>query len=315
MSNVTKQGLGCIKATIIKDSISGGNRFTTFEIEYPRFILSEVNTHCMLEKNSASSRAIPVESMLATIENNPAAPIKWGANNPGMQSFTELSKGNKSKAQKLWAAAAKSAAKYARKMGAKEGINAHKQIANRMSEPFQVMKTVISGTEWANFFWLRNHPDAQPEFQELARVMWECMQESRPMELVSGQWHLPYVDYDGDKYFVNGTEFDLEQAKKISASCCAQVSYRRLNDTIEQAEKVFCMLNLGSTDVPSHASPICHQGTPMQLLGASGAINTPTDFSTWEAGVTHARRDSSLWSGKLRGWVQYRQLIPNEAKW
>lgn len=222
-NNVTKLGLGCIKATIIKDSISRGNRFTTFELEYPRFIHSEIMTHCMLEKNAASSRAIPVESMIKTIEDNPAAPISWGANNPGMQSKTLLDPDKKEVATILWSLATSSAITYARRLANRDGVNAHKQIVNRITEPFQVMKTVMSGTEWANFFWLRNHPDAQPEFQELARVMWECMEESIPQELQPGEWHLPYVDYADRKYFVSGVEYDLETAKKISASCTAQV--------------------------------------------------------------------------------------------
>lgn len=314
--NVTKLGLGCIKSTIIKDSISRGSRFTTFELEYPRFIHSEIMTHCMLEKNAASSRAIPVESMIKTIEDKPAAPISWGANNPGMQSNSVLDESKRNAAQALWRLAARRAISYARRLADKDHINAHKQIVNRITEPFQVMKTVMSGTEWANFFWLRNHPDAQPEFQELARVMWDCMQESKPQELQPGEWHLPYVEYINGVYSVNGIEYDLDQARKISASCCAQVSYRKLNDTIEQAEKVFGMLNLGSEDVPSHASPICHQGTPVQNTHVVGRImNIPGLPDTWEPGITHTRRDGSLWSGKLRGWVQYRQLIPNESRW
>lgn len=308
---ITIKGLGCIKATIIKDSISMGDRFTTFELEYPRFCHQEVMTHCMLEKNAASSRAIPVEAMLKTIELNPAAPIKWGSNNPGMQSKTELEGDKKDRAIAMWNHAATAAIHSARRISDKEGVNVHKQIANRITEPFQVMKTVISGTEWVNFFWLRNHPDAQPEFQELARVMWECMQESNPVELKPGEWHLPYVDTVVNGRYVAPDDLDL--AKKTSASCCAQVQYRKLNDSAEKAEKVFDMLNLESETTPAHASPICHQATPMQEQ--SSQVNIPRDFDTWEPGVTHVRRNGSLWSGKLQGWVQYRQLFENEARW
>lgn len=312
---VTIEGKGGIKATIIKDSINRqGNRFITYELEYPRFFHSEVMTHCMLEKNAASSRAIPVESMLKLIEETPAMPIEWGENNPGMVSKKLLDGLRESMAKSIWVAASKAAVSFARVMGAKEGINAHKQIANRMTEPYQFMKTVMSGTEWENFFWLRNHPDAQPEFQELARCMFEAKTQSVPTLLEPGEWHLPYVDVVDGKYFSGTIEIPLETAKKISASCCAQVSYRKLNDSIEQAEKVFGMLNLESEDKPAHASPICHQGTPM-VYNSFPDTNNPNNPATWEDGITHMRRDFSLWSGKLQGWIQYRQTFVNEARW
>ena len=106
------------------------------------------------------------------------------------------------------------------------------------------------------------------------------------------------------------TIVDLETAKMISVSCCAQVSYRKLDDSIEKARKIFDMLNIGSNVKPAHASPLEHQGTPMNVFESM-----PFFPSTWEEGITHVRRDGSLWSGNLRGWVQLRQLIPNEAKW
>ena len=235
-----------IKAKIIKDSICWSNdRLISMEIEYPRFITAEVNTHCMLEKNSASSRAIPVESVIDLIQKSPAMPVYWGQNNPGMVSKTELDLEHKNQAISVWLAAMEDAIKHAKKIADKNGINAHKQISNRLLEPFATMKTVITGTEWANFFWLRNHPDAQPEFQNLARKMLTAMGESVPQHLNPGQWHLPYVDLIGDEYFVDGELLTLDDAIKTSASCCAQTSYRKLNTSLEQTNKVFDMLNLG----------------------------------------------------------------------
>lgn len=310
-------GSGGISATIIADSLNkSGNRFTTFEIEYPRFILAELNTHCMLEKNTASSRAIPVEAMLKLIEATPAMPVHWGENNPGMKSKRQLDQTRTEAAMMTWVSAAKQAVAHSKVLAEKEGINAHKQISNRVTEPYQFSKTVISGTEWANFFWLRLHPDAQPEFQELARVMSDCLRNSSPELLLPGEWHLPYVKRLGNTYWLDTTtQINLETAKKVSASCCAQVSYRKLNDTVEQAEKVFAMLNLGSQTDPAHASPICHQATPMFQSSHIDKINDAGNVHTWEPGVTHMRRDYSLWSGKLQGWIQYRQLFENEAKW
>lgn len=316
MYESTAIGRSNIKATIIKDSITdSGNRLTTFELEYPRFIHSELLTHCMLEKNSASSRAIPVEAMLNLIESAPAMPVEWGANNAGMSSKSLLDDMCRDAAIVTWLSAMKRAIEHARVLSDKNGINLHKQIANRVVEPWQMTKTVITGTEWANFFWLRDHPDAQPEFQELAKTMRKVMDASVPEVLYPGQWHLPYVECADNTYTSGGIQIDLETAKKISASCCAQASYRKLNDSVEHAEKVFSMLNLGSSTQPAHASPITHQATPMRSLSHEDYVNVPHVFDTWEPGVTHVRRDRSMWSGKLRGWIQYRQLFANEAKW
>lgn len=315
---ITVHGLGNIKATIVKDSVSpNGVRLLTYELEYPRIIHSEVMTHCMLEKNAASSRAIPVATMLELIENNPAMPVEWGTNNPGMVSKTLMDAETAKAAEGVWLNAMKDAVAHARVISEKNGINAHKQCANRLTEAYQFMKTVMTGTEWANLFWLRDHPDADPTFHELARCMNVAREQSVPVLLQPGQWHLPYVDFVDGKYFSNGIELELETAKKVSASCTAQVSYRKLNDSVEQADKVFGMLNLGSDDKPAHASPVAHQATPMKAPSVEdmNEINLPRDFETWEPGITHVRRNGTLWSGKLRGWIQLRQLIPNEAKW
>jgi len=299
-----------ISACIIADSVAyahNGTRLTTFEIEYPRFILAELNTHKMLSKNSASSRAIPVEKLLEMIDTNPAMPVHWGQNQPGMSAREELSEPGKQAAKMVWRDARKIMISTTRVL---TGGGLHKQVANRLCEPWQRMKTVISGTEWANFFHLRDHPDAQPEFKALASCMRTAYTQSKPHILQVGEWHLPYVDTyldpDGDTLY--STESDgvlsIEDALKVSAACCAQVSYRTMNDTLEKAQSIYSRLIESD---PKHASPVEHQGKVMQEAWGSP--------SAWEPGVTHMRRDGSLWSANFRGWIQARQLIANEAKW
>lgn len=304
-------GRSNISAKIIADSInSSGNRITTFELEYPRWILAEVDTHRMLSKNTASSRAIPISTILEQVEKDPAMPVEWGANNPGMVSHTLLDTVQQKVANALWKAAAKSAAAFAGVLGDKFGLNAHKQLVNRLVETFTMSKTVMTGTEFANLFNLRNHSDAQPEFFELASCMERARNQSTPKQLKPGEWHLPYVDFIDGKYFASGVELDLETAKQVSASCCAQVSYRKLDDSVDKAVKVFEMLKLSDPEYrQKHSSPVEHQATPMDDYSKS------FNPDTWQPGITHVRRDGSLWSGNLRGWVQYRQLIPNEAVW
>ncbi len=308
--NLTQYGRAGISATVIKDSISrSGNRLLTYELVYPRIILAEANTHCMLEKNSSSSRAVPVEAAMKLIEESPAMPVEWGSNNSGMVSNEPLSELQRDAAIALWKEAAKSAVSFARVMSDKGGINAHKQIANRIAEPFTFMKTVMSGTEWENFFWLRDHPDADPTFRELAATMNIARAKSTPTLLQPNEWHVPYVEYQNGKYWASSNEeISLDVALKVSSSCCAQASYRKLDDSVEKAVRVFDMLNIGSETKPAHASPLTHQGTPMENFDGSVIGN-------WPHGVTHLRRDGSYWSGKFQGWIQHRQLISNEAKW
>ena len=73
-------------AKIIADSISEkGKRITTFELEYPRIIHSELMTHRVFSRNAMSSRAVPVGKMLQQIVENPAMPVRFGVNKRGME--------------------------------------------------------------------------------------------------------------------------------------------------------------------------------------------------------------------------------------
>ena len=306
-----------ISALVVADSISPtGVRMTTFEFVYPRVIHGEVMTHRMLSKNAASTRAVPVDTVIKMIEDQPAMMVHWGKNNPGMSSKEELTGLQLEAAKQTWVAASKSAISFVKVLIDKTGINGHKQWAGRLLEPWSMMKTVISGTEWANFIWLRAHPDAQPEFQELARCVDEALKTSEPQALLPGEWHLPYVPFkDGEYWTDEETTVSLEEAKMVSVSCCAQVSYRKLDDTLDKAKKIFGMLNIGSKEKPSHSSPLEHQATPMKSSSVEHYSNMSVFVDSWEPGITHMRKDLSLWSGNLKGWIQFRQTIPNEAKW
>jgi thymidylate synthase ThyX len=302
-----------ITVKIIAHSIApSGQHIVSWELEYPRFIHGEFMTHRLFSRNAASSRAIPTQTLIDAIRKGAASPIHWGANEPGMQANSELDDESMAYAMRLWDEAANDAAESALAMFL---VGAHKQIVNRLLEPFQTMKTVMTATCLDNFFWLRNHKDAQPEIRELARLMWEALQASRPMKLKAGEWHVPYVfsfrDSEGKlRYgsepqgdYPDGLwkfeEYTLQEALAISASCCAQVSYRKLDDGLEKAQMIYQRL---VESEPVHASPFEHQATPMR--------NKP-DFRN--KGVTHKDRDGNFWSGNLVGWIQHRQLIPNNV--
>jgi len=185
---------------------------------------------------------------------------------------------------------------------------AHKQIVNRILEPFQIIKTVVTATEFDNFFHLRCHKDAQPEIKHMADLMFAIMNSSKPELLNHGEYHTPYVEHVRNskgilEYVSNSSseKMNSEQAVIVSASCCAQVSYRKNDDSYDKALMIYDRL---VNNRPLHASPFEHQATPMKypIMGMEG-------IDEWEKGVTHMSKDFEFWSGNFRGWIQNRQTI------
>ncbi len=270
-----------ITAKVIADSISrAGVRIITMELEYPRFIHSEFMTHRVFSRNAASSRAIPIDTMMKQVTSKPARPVHWGLNQAGMQAENEVGV-SAAKCMKTWKAAAARAVESAKEL---QELGLHKQIVNRVLEPFQMMKTVVTSTEWDNFFMLRDHKDAQPEIAVLARRMKEAQDASSAFLINNNEWHAPYVSrkrgvHGEITYFIGKDIISEEDALKVSASCCAQVSYRKNDKGIEKALMIYDRLVNTS---PVHASPFEHQGKPFLL---------------------------AEFSGNLRGYQQYRKLI------
>lgn len=272
-----------ITSKIIKDSVAANSkRIITYELEYPRFIHSEMMTHRVFSRNSASSRAIPISKMISLVWNNPAEPHHWGKNQSGMQAREELKGRKQSFAKTIWRMGGKTACIFAWILS-KVGV--HKQIANRVLEPWSHIKVIVTSTEWDNFFTLRDHPDAQPEIHILAKDMREKYDANKPRLLLNDQWHLPYIDdyiveNNEQRFYINDERITLEQAQKISASLCAQVSYRLVDSSLDKAVKIFDRL---ITSKPLHASPMEHQATPLDSAHQS--------------------------SGNFRGWLQFRQTL------
>lgn len=316
------EGKGGINVKLVAYSVSPeGGKIATFELTYHRYIHGEFMTHRLFSRNAMSSRAVPVNRMLDVIEQSPAYPIHWGKNQPGMQADEELQGEEFIAAWKEWAKACDSAVNHARELNA---IGAHKQIVNRIVEPYQMMKTVMTATELDNFFWLRLDKDAQPEIFEMARCIRECLLQTEPELLQPGEWHTPYVSHhrsisieqEGTReetlcYYVPGSEslfISKEEALAISSSCCAQVSYRNLDNTYEKAMGIYSRLLSGAK---VHASPFEHQATPMLFNTLMKHYAMSDDPAQWEKGITHVDRRGNFWSGNFMGWVQHRQLLDN----
>lgn len=298
-----------ISAKIIQDSYNPVHdaRITTLELEYPRFIHSEFMTHRVFSRNAASSRAIPVPKMLDLVKDNPATPSHWGKNKAGMQAVEEVS--NVDGAKALWVEAAKSAASFSKVM---HDMGLHKQVTNRITEPFQHMKVVLTSTCFNNFNNLRAHKDAQPEIKELADVITAVMRDSLPEVLCSNEWHVPYVTrkrVDNTMCYFDefGNEISYKTALKISSSCCAQVSFRNADASQEKAEDIYNRL---IESKPAHASPTEHQATP---IAVDYLYNHELIAFFDLEGVTHVDRNSIPWSGNFHGWIQHRQLIKDNV--
>lgn len=316
----TVVGLNGIKATVLAYSITqAGKKLPTWEIEYPRLILAELNTHRQLSRNSFSSRAVPFLKMLEQLNGEP---VRFGANQPGMQDkgehFDAPVKFGKFRftPKQAWAKAKELAISIA------EGFyeaGYHKQIYNRLLEPWQMQKSVVSATEIDNFFWLRDDDAADPTLHELARVMRQAMEEATPELLMPGEWHLPYIDIvrTGEMrgYAITSetgvtTFLNVEEAIRVSCARCAAVSYRNEGYGLAKSLEIYENLIGG---VRKHASAFEHCATPMQEMDRDRALNVPTWFETWEHGITHVTRDSKLWSGNFCGWIQFRKTIPGEC--
>lgn len=324
------EGKGGITARLVAHSKSevDGKEIATFELVYPRFIHSEFMTHRLFSRNASSSRAIPIKKTIQAVKGSPARPIHWGKNQPGMQAKSELLGWRRKVGEASWNIAAKAVGWIAKAM---DKVGVHKQVANRILEPFQFIKVVVTATDYNNWFWLRDHEDAQPEIAEVARLMKGCLDESKPTELGVGEWHLPYVKiavkYDnaginsvanaiGQEIKENGPGsprqrillramgMTLDEALKVSSSCCAQVSFRKSDQSVEKAVRIYDRL---VESEPVHASPFEHQATPMGDFPVGDGIN-------WPEGVTHMDRNGDYWSGNFCSWIQHRQLIPNHAK-
>lgn len=281
-------GRGGIYAKMVADSISPeGIRLSTLELNYPRFIHAEFMTHRVFSRNASSNRAIPTKRLIDQIVNEPASPIHWGRNKKGMQADEEFSESECEKFSHDWLEFAKLAAKMAKKFS---DAGLHKQAANRVLEPFQFIRAVVTATEWDNFFSLRLHPDAQPEIQELARVMKEVMDKSEPEKLEPGEWHLPYVRADE-------SGLDIGDRVKISVARCARVSYLNHDNSAPNIDNDIALHDRLLRD--GHMSPLEHQGSPMW----------PIVGEIWGDGVTHYDKYWQRWSGNFRGWIQYRQIV------
>lgn len=264
-----------VEAKVICDSISQvGDRLTTFEIKYHRFIMAELNTHRAFSRNSASSRAIPADKVREGIIKDPAVPVMWPAEGRGMYVSEEIPKHMQDTAAKLWHIARINATNVAGRMAE---IGVHKSIVNRILEPFQYVTSIISTTEpgLQNFFDQRDAEQAQPEMQFLAIAMKMAYANSKPTVVHANEWHMPYIDERDRQQFDN----DPKYLRPVSAARCARVSYMNHQGMRSWADDNRLYDRL-TTANPPHWSPLEHVATPYVVK--RGKPRPAGNFVGWE---------------------------------
>jgi thymidylate synthase ThyX len=310
-----------ISAHVVADSIHDGSRLTTFEATFPRLILSEVNTHGRLSKNSASSRAVPSWKRLVDLVLHPFVPIEFGKNRAGMQATELASPEDTEAARTNWLVGRDVTAiqvfmlaggesqilkdakgdpraeevcsqvkllmkQYpdvvARLISLSAGV--HKQLVNRVLEPYAWHTVIITGTHWRNFYGLRASDKAQPEFDQLAISMARAHRESVPRRLEASEWHLPFV-LEEDRTEIT----DNKLLARIASARCARVSYLT-HDGKRNTDADFKMVD--GLQSHGHVSPFAHPAMAYD----------PTQV--------YAPGYNGNFSPK---WVQYRKTLENEG--
>lgn len=275
---------------------------STLLLRYPRWIHAELMTHRVFSRNAASSRAIPVAKLIQDVIDNPAMPIYWGKNQKGMQAGEEINEivyvdprrgvdGITTSApmfrEDAWLYHRDQAVKMAQAFA---DAGYHKQIVNRLLEPFAHITVLVSSTEWSNFLALRDHADAEPHIAILAReIRRELEREDNIQVLEPGEWHMPFVAHEP------GARGGAQALIKKSVACCASTSYKTVDGfemTLEKAIELHDKL-VGAT--PLHASPAEHVAQADRYSGGWWGWSYPGEH------------------GNFDGFRQYRKQLPNEC--
>lgn len=305
MTNLTlPESGGQMRVSVILDSISAGTRLrlTTIHVRVPRIIWPEIMTHRTFGRNARSSRAVPISRMIAEVRSAPFVPWHWTGAQKGMQGTPDHDApvralgtfgDDEISAREAWIRACGFACDAAQSFAEAQY---HKQVANRLLEPFMYIDGLITSCQWANFIWLRDHGAAEPHFQDLARMVTEAFSLSNPQEILPGEWHLPYVTEadreEAARRFGAATEQAGAFLRKVSAARCARISYAPFDgDASYEAELARYDLLVSSDRV--HASPLEHQATPDRRV-----LN-----GQWASPHLH---------GNLPGFIQARKLVPGD---
>ena len=291
-------------ARLIRDSVNeAGFRLSSFIFTMPKFIQAELNTHRLLSRGSASSRAIPTSVMLTNIQEDPVLPVFWGKNQKGMQAEEMLDPASAAEAREIWLELMRANVRGAQELAA---LGVHKQLANRPTETWMFTSVLVTATEFQNFFGLRDHPDAQPEFKRVASEAHELYSQSTPQLVKAGGWHLPLCPDEEELT----EEVGLGLVGWAVAGRCARLSYlthekkRDPNEDLRLARDCLEAGHMGPFEHPclSLTWGEWKEYVHSRIDGWLGSSNLPPG-TMQEDGVP---------LGNIRGWLPLRKSLPLE---
>lgn len=300
---MAKKSKSQISATKLADSLNTAtdDRLISYLVRVPKILLQEIGRHRALSLSFGSSRAIPAAKIRKQVMEDPFMPIWWGKNQGGMQAREELSGWRKWAAKRIWLLG-RWAIPPVVTHWLLQHIGLHKQLCNRVLETYMMVDGVMSGTEWNNYFGLRYHPDAQPEFQELARQQYEIYHSSKPCKLQPGDWHLVLVD-DEINNIMAGLINAGRPKKNINLWTVGKTALSVLKQT-SAARSARASVNDFSSGKPSQARDdlaLCKRLMEAQPIHAS-----PTEHQA-------VALPSSERCGNFVGFRQFRKEFENES--
>lgn len=243
---------------LVADSISDtGTRISTFQLNYWRPILPEMNTHRIFSRNAGSSRAQGFEAKCEEAVSNTFLPGHWNTEQRGMVGGEEFSDEVKDFIDEQITSLAYRTVEDLKLLDNQiylhTGKRIHKQYLNRYLEPFVGVTQLVTSTDWSNFFKLRLAEDAQPEIKDVAKEIFDLLEHHEPVSKAGGNWHLPYITLeDFEKY-------GLEICRKISVARCARVSYKAYDGSGDFERDMRLYKRLFES---GHMSPFEHVATP-----------------------------------------------------
>lgn len=375
-----------IEATVVADSINPQNdRLISVLVTMPRIILSEMNTHRMLSKNTSSSRAIPFKKMVKIVEEQPFIPIAWQKEHKGMQGTEYAQYPDTEDFKVIWLEARDNAIKSAQ-LAQTGSVKLTKQLCNRLLEPFMWTTMLITGSKegWENFFnlrlpeyyleniptvnedlslnsktitligkskkellkeinqidndsyngfksiinnysdldWLKlNKGQAEIHMMALAECIYDAINESTPLELESGAWHIPFEDK------LSGNNLSLEEMIKCSVAMAAHTSYTIVGgEAVKSYEKWIELHDKLIAYDPPHSSPMEHCARAMsneEFVSFTKSIHSTSNKveKTNQGGLRQGevmvddfivnREEHYGWCNNLKGFIPYRYFIDN----
>lgn len=331
-----------INAQVVADSISpSGDRITTMLVTMPRMILAEFNTHRMFSRNTSSSRAIPFEKMVESIETDPFIPVAWQREHKGMQGTDYITDPlHIREVTSDWLEAMHFAINAAKRLNKgfyeEKEDRVTKQLCNRLLEPFMWCTVLVTATEWENFFSLR-----APQYETINGIF-----RSKKDAINSS----PETYKDAPQ--LHWLQVNKGQAE-IHMMALAEAMWDAYNESVPKELKAGewhipfeDQIKLGNlpdapkddiefvTKLKVKVATAMAARTSYTVVGSEGKVNYENDIKLhdrlleqkhmspfehcamvpegprrYQKGFTMMDKDMNYWSGNFKGWIQYRQLI------